>query len=65
MSGILGNVIVLAVLAVVVTLVIRSLWKSHKKGGSCSGDCSNCSSCQHKEYSLGTGVRANCPCLCL
>lgn len=48
MSDILGNVIVLAVLAVVVTLVIRSLWKSHKNGGSCSGDCSNCSSCQHK-----------------
>lgn len=48
MSDILGNVIVLAALAVVVTLVIRSLWKSHKNGGSCSGDCSNCSSCHHK-----------------
>ncbi len=50
MSGILGNVIVLAVLAVVVTLVIRSLWKSHKKGGGCScgGDCGNCGGCHSR-----------------
>ena len=36
MSGILGNVIVLAVLAVVVALAVRSLWKSHKSGGHCT-----------------------------
>lgn len=48
MSGILGNVIVLATLAVVVALAARSLWNSHKKGGSCSGDCGSCSSCHHK-----------------
>ncbi|MGI6029022.1 MAG: FeoB-associated Cys-rich membrane protein [Candidatus Heteroscillospira sp.] len=50
MPGIFGDVIVLAVLAVVAAFAARSLWKSHKKGGgcSCSGNCANCSSCHHK-----------------
>ena len=30
------------VLAVVVGLVVRSLWRSHKAGGCCCGDCSSC-----------------------
>ena len=42
MSGIWGNVIVLAVLAIVVALAVRSVWKSHKSGGHCGGDCSCC-----------------------
>ena len=42
MSGIWGNVIVLAVLAIVVALAARSLWKERKNGGGCSGDCASC-----------------------
>lgn len=45
MSGILGDVIVLAVLAVVVALAVRSLRKSRKKGCGCGGDCSKCGGC--------------------
>jgi hypothetical protein len=48
MPGFLGNVIVGLILAAVVGLAIRSLWRSHKSGGSCSGDCSNCKHCHHK-----------------
>ena len=43
-----GNAIVGLILAAVVGLAIRSLWRSHKSGGSCSGDCSNCKHCHHK-----------------
>ena len=42
-----GTVIVILILVLVVTLAIRSLWKSHKKGGGCSGDCGSCGGC-HK-----------------
>ena len=45
MSPILGHIIVIAVLAAVVVLAVRSLWKSHKSGGSCSGDCTHCKGC--------------------
>jgi hypothetical protein len=44
----LGNLIVLAVVAVAAALAVRSLWKSHKKGGGCDGNCSHCGGC-HKE----------------
>ena len=39
----MGDVIVLAALAVIIYLVVRSLVKNHKKGGGCSGNCSSCS----------------------
>ena len=45
MPGTLGHMIVLAVLAVAVALAVRSVWKSHKAGGHCSGDCGSCGSC--------------------
>ena len=45
MPPILGNIIVIAVLAAVVALAVRSLWKSHKSGGDCNGDCGNCRGC--------------------
>ena len=45
MPPILGNIIVIAVLAVAVALAVRSLWKSHKSGGGCNGDCGNCRCC--------------------
>ncbi|MCI8442412.1 MAG: FeoB-associated Cys-rich membrane protein [Provencibacterium sp.] len=45
MPAVLGNFIVIAVLTVVVILVVRSLWKSHKAGGHCNGDCTSCACC--------------------
>ena len=45
MPAILGNIIVTAVLTAVVALAVRSLWKSHKSGGGCNGDCGNCRGC--------------------
>ena len=42
MSPILGHIIVIAVLAVVVVLAVRSLWKSHKSGGACRAGSSSC-----------------------
>ena len=45
MPPILGNIIVIALLLTVVALVIRSLWKSHRSGGGCGGDCGNCRGC--------------------
>lgn len=46
MSGVIGNAIVILVLAVVVALAVRSLWKDHKSGGQCTGDCSSCGGCR-------------------
>lgn len=43
----LGEMIVILVLLCVVALAVRSLWKSHKQGGSCTGDCSRCGGCGH------------------
>ena len=48
MPAFLGNAIVGLILAAAVGLAIRSLWRSHKSGSSCSGDCSNCKHCHHK-----------------
>ncbi|MEH2939999.1 FeoB-associated Cys-rich membrane protein [Lawsonibacter sp. JLR.KK007] len=43
-----GEFVVILVLACVVGLAVRSLWKSRRAGGSCNGDCSQCSGCHHK-----------------
>ena len=45
MPPIVGYIIVTAVLVAVVALAVRSLWKSHKSGGGCSGDCAHCKGC--------------------
>lgn len=42
MSPVLGNLIVILVLTVVVALAVRSLWRSHKRGGRCNGNCAHC-----------------------
>ena len=45
MTGILGYLIVCAVLALVVALAVRSIWKSRRSGGHCSGNCAHCGHC--------------------
>jgi len=51
MPAVLGNLIVIAVLAAIAALAGRSLWKSRKAGGSCNGDCASCGGChsRHRE----------------
>ena len=49
MSAVLGNLIVIAVLAAAVVLAVRSLWKSHNSGGGCNGDCGICRGCRHSK----------------
>lgn len=41
----MGELIVILVLVGVVALAVRSLWKDHRSGGSCTGDCSRCGGC--------------------
>ncbi len=55
MSPILGNLIVIVILAVLVALVIRSMWKSRKKGCHCSGDCCSCGGCGGSKARTGSG----------
>lgn len=45
MPDILITVLVLVALVLVAALAIRSMWKSHKSGGCCGGDCSACGGC--------------------
>lgn len=40
----MGNIIVLAVLGAAILLAVRSLRKSHQKGGCC-GNCEGCKGC--------------------
>ncbi len=48
MSPLFGNIIVGAGVILISALAARSVWKKHKSGGHCNGDCSQCSSCHHK-----------------
>ena len=45
MPAVLGNLIVIGALIAAAALAARSLWKSHKSGGGCNGDCGNCRGC--------------------
>lgn len=38
----LGNIIVILAVVVIAVLAARSLWKSHKAGGQCTGNCASC-----------------------
>lgn len=42
MEAVIGNGIALLALAVIVGLAVRSLWRSHRDGGHCNGDCGSC-----------------------
>ncbi len=44
MPPVLGKLIVIGVLACVVALAVRSVWKSHRSK-SCDGDCCKCRGC--------------------
>ena len=41
MGNIIGNVVVIAILAAAVALAVRHLWKQHKSGG-CGCGCPGC-----------------------
>lgn len=49
MSPIFGNLIVFLALAAVVALAVRSLWRSHRRGGHCGGGCASCGRCHGHE----------------
>ena len=40
-----GEAVVLLALAGAVALAVRSVWKNHRSGGHCRGDCSRCGRC--------------------
>ncbi len=42
----MGDILVLAGVGVVVFLAIRSMRKSRKKGGGCTGNCASCGHCK-------------------
>lgn len=46
MSELLGNLIVWAALILAAALAVRSLWRSHKRGGHCGGNCAACGGCR-------------------
>ncbi|MGI5963429.1 MAG: FeoB-associated Cys-rich membrane protein [Lawsonibacter sp.] len=43
-----GELLTIFVLAAIIGLAVRSLWKTHKQGRHCNGDCSRCGSCHGK-----------------
>lgn len=47
MLEILGTVLVIAAITVIAVFAARSLWKSHKSGGKCTGNCAACGGCCH------------------
>ena len=40
--------VLLVCVVAVAALAVRSIWKGHKKGGHCGGDCGQCGGCHHK-----------------
>ena len=42
MPTFVGDAIVLSVVLLVMFFAARSLYRKHKAGGGCSGDCSSC-----------------------
>lgn len=43
-----GTILVVAVVIAIAVLAARSLWKSHKTGGHCNGDCASCGGCHSR-----------------
>lgn len=46
MPPIFGNLIVILALGIAAALAVRSLWRSHRQGGHCDGDCACCGGCR-------------------
>ena len=44
MPVVLGNAIAILMVAALVAVCAREIWKGHKKGG-CGGSCAGCSGC--------------------
>lgn len=42
-----GELIVILALAGAAGLAVRSLWKQHKSGRGCTGNCASCCGCGH------------------
>ena len=61
----LGSIAVFLVLAVVVGLIIRSLYKQKKRGGSCTGCGGSCGGCKSgmELCKIGAGQQKRCDCL--
>jgi len=57
MSVIVGNGIAVLLVAALVGLSARELWKGHQSGGcgGCSGDCAGCSSSCHSGSNAASG----------
>lgn len=59
MNALIGNGVVLLVLAAAVGLAVRSLWRSHRSGAHCNGDCGSCGGCHggcgHEKQRGGRG----------
>lgn len=53
MNELIGNAVVILALAVIVSLAVRSLWRSHKRGGHCDGDCAACGGCHGRRGAEG------------
>ena len=54
-----GNIIVLAALTAAVALAVRSLRKSRRTGGHCTGDCTACGVChggRNTKQSVNSGA---------
>lgn len=47
MPEILGNMLIITLLTITAALAARSVWKTHKSGGHCNGDCGNYGNCRH------------------
>lgn len=45
MPAVLGNLIVILILAAIVALALRSMHRARKNGSRCSGDCCSCGGC--------------------
>ena len=60
MSALLGNGIAVLLVAGLVWISAREIWKGHQSGG-CSGDCGSCSSSCHSGSTPQNGAAGKAP----
>ena len=63
MSALLGNGIAVLLVAGLVWISAREIWKGHQSGGcgGCSGDCGSCSSSCHSGGTPQNGAAGKAP----